>query len=332
MGNANDVVDSTKTNESMGREQKAQDGASQSGTGKGMAIASGSSMMATAIPMLASIDPLTRATGAQLMSMAGLEFAQAAADGGTEKGNKAQEDLLRADGNQNMDQVKAAQEQGKKEVQNQVANALAGNSDLQKMLGQNGVNGDDFAKRFAAGEMLSPESILAASGAGAGVSSEMLSQAAKEPLGNQVTLQAIQEDSDRDNAKSDSGASGGGSSFANGGQKSDGSFGDPRGAGASGEKTGPDGLVDSLSKAGASALAGLANATDGELKSMLAGLVGMGGQTGKAADAAAMKLNQEALAKKGILKATGKPGIFMLARRNYRSFQKWRRKIQVAAR
>ncbi len=330
----NAVVDSTQTNSSLGREQKASDGSSQSGTGKGVAIGTGAALMARAIPMLASIDPVVRATGAELMAKAGLEFAQAAADGGTEKANKAQENLLRAEADQNIDQaMKAAGEQGKKEVENQVANTVAGNAELQKVLGQNGVNGDDFAKQFASGGLLTPESILAATGAGNGVDAaamaEGLANASKEPLGNQATLTAIQEDSDREGngSKRSSENDGGGGS---GPQMDDrkfaqsGDFGRGAGEAAPG---GLAGLLDSVSRGGASALDGLKHATDGELASMLAGLVGMGGSAAGAPGDVGKKLfDKDALAKKGILKATGKPGIFMLARRNYRSFQKWRRK------
>ncbi len=332
------VVDSTATNKNQGREQKAADSASQSGTGKGVAIGTGAALMATAIPMLASIDPATRATGAALMAKAGLEFAQAAADGGTQKANKAQEDLLRSNSDQNIGQAsQAANEQGKKDVQNQVANAVAGNADLQKVLGQNGVNADDFAKQFASGGLLSPEAILSATGS-AGVDPGSMAQglvnASHEPLGKQSTLTAIQEDSEKENSskpsKPDQGSAGG-QSLTVDDRKSPGATGDKSRGGAI-APNGLAGLLDSATKGGVSALAGIKNASDGELASMLAGLMGMGGGEAKTDGSVAKKiLDKDALAKQGILKATGKSGIFMLARRNYRSFQKWRRNTIVAA-
>ncbi len=339
VGNPANVIDTTQTNKSLGREQKAADSATTAGTGKGMAIGTGVTLMSIAIPKLLSLIPSEVATGAALMANAGLEFAQAGVDAGAQDANKAQENLLRKADGQTGQSVDGANAAGKKAVAEQVANAVSANPELAKMLGERGLNSDDFAKKLANGELNTPESVLAATGS-TGVDAHALAQgvaAAAEPLGNQNTLRAIQDDKAKDADKPNT--EGGGSSdpkFAGGDQKasSKGITADESSSHGSGAKDLLNNLAGAVGKGGAAALDALRNASEGELSSMLAGLMGGGLAAGvSSAEAAAQRLLvKEALAKKGIIKDAGKATIFQLAHRNFRSFQRWRKKVEVAAR
>lgn len=337
---ANNVNDYTKTNSSQGREQKAADGATTAGIGKGIAIGTGAALMARGVPMLASPFPSVVATGAALIAKAGLEFAQAAVDNGSQKANSAQEKLLRAEAGQNGESVAAANAAGKKEVTDKVAEIVGSNAELAKVLGDKGVNPEDFAKRLASGELNSPESVLAASGSAAGVDATALAQgvqASKSPgqLPDLSSSRAIQEDSIKDQKGSeekDSGTASAGNSKSNGASA----------AGSHGASPGTDGpvttanLVQALTGAGSRGAAAaselLKNASEGDLANMLAGFMGMGASADKdVAVGGKLSLDRAELEKKGILKSSGKATIFALAHRNYRSFKKWRKKSEVVA-
>lgn len=326
----NTVVDTTKTNSSLGREQKAQDASSTAGAGMGIAIGTGAALMARGVPMLASPFPEVVATGAALIAKAGLEFAQAGVDNGSQKANKAQENQLRAEAGQNGQSAQQAMEEGKKEVQNKVAEMVGNNPELAKTLADKGVNPEDFSKRFAAGEYNSPESVLAATGTGANVDAAALAQgiaaaAQPEPLGKQNTETTLALDSAPAGMSSRGGA---GSAPGSLGLSAEGKT---PGAEAHADKR--SGLEKAMAAAGG-AMDLLKNASEAELASMLAGFMGMGAAgAGKEAEGAngILKLDRAALEKKGILQSPGKPTIFQLAHRNYRSFKKWRKKMEVVA-
>lgn len=135
-----------------GREYKAGSAASQSNTGKGTAIATGSSLLASAIPMLMSIDPATQAAGSILMSQAGMEFAQAGADEDARKQNQDQRNMLLSTPEGSTGSQSTADE-----IKSQMN--MPG---LDEMLVQRGINPDEFKDQLASGQLTSPEAVRSA--------------------------------------------------------------------------------------------------------------------------------------------------------------------------
>lgn len=148
-----------------GREYKAENAKKQSNVGKSVATATGVSLTARAIPMLASPILSVRIAGAELMAKAGLEFGQAGADAGTAEKNGNQEKTLKQNAGQSGSQLKDAYT--KKPEQPKIDSP-----ELDAFLGERGINSDDFKEQLSSGKLTDAESVMKAIGETAEVTDE----------------------------------------------------------------------------------------------------------------------------------------------------------------
>jgi len=139
-----------------------------SGTGQAAHAAIGGTMIGIGSPMMASIDPIVRAAGIDLVTKGIIELAQSGADAATKDKNNAQRDLLAQNANQGGTQAKG----------NEIAKAVAGNAELNKLLSDKGINPEAFANSVQSGELQDPASITQALGGSPELSSEQAEQAA----------------------------------------------------------------------------------------------------------------------------------------------------------
>jgi len=315
--NTNLINDNSANNATNGREYKAGDAKRQGNAGMAAAIATGSGLVATAIPMLASIDPIVRAAGADLMGKAGLSFAQAAATAGTRNKNSDQKQRLTEDDGQKGKQGAASGPSGS-DVQSQVAQQLGENQQLNQLLARQGVNPEDFINRLAGGELTTPEAVIAASGS-APVSSEDLAAAAAsgyaggpEKLGQPLNPRIATDDAAGVALRPDQIPGGRGGAGSAKDEKATASF-EPVGRVPAGEAKSVDDLRGAVA------------AANGLQSGWLdpASLLALMGAKGSAQGLSALALQH--LVSLGILKTNPKQTIFQLAHRNYRSFEKWRR-------
>lgn len=324
---ADQVVENT-LNASRGREYKAADAANQGNKGSSAAIGTGSALMSTAIPMLASPIPSVVAAGAILMSQAAMEFAQAGADSESSGANNAQNQLL-------TNQVGG--QTGQQSTADQIKAGM-NNPDLDKLLGDRGINSEDFKNRMANGEFQSPESVRAAIGDKNTYSADDLSAANtladnslndvfKEVHGSEA-LGEMASQSVGMNEKLEAGSPGS-ESFAS----AVGMQGSPNLSSSDLPATAStfiEGSLKVLGLKGNSKDALGAGGKDGafDAKAILAKLIGK-----EAAELLGGKMPgflKNALAKAGIIVPTSKLTIFQTAHRNFRGFGKWRRSYRVA--
>jgi hypothetical protein len=173
VGDVNSIQDNSALNDQRGRREKLEDDAIPKGqAGVGAAIAAGVSLTAAGTPMLASPIAAVRARGAALLAKAGLEFAQAAATAGVNQQNRKAADAV----NKNSDGPTGSQLSGPSPEDVKKAAAEQVNSpELQKALGEAGINSDDFVNKLVNGEMATPDAVLAAAGSSTdGITPEML--------------------------------------------------------------------------------------------------------------------------------------------------------------
>lgn len=182
---ANDILAKNSTSYSYEGQERAENdrrnhaGRSQDDTnnGKALATAIGTALTAQGVPMVASGVPTLVAIGSALLSKAALEFAQAGADNGVANLNGDQRNILKADSGQN----------GKAYTANVAALETP---ELQKLLGDRGVNPQEFTQGITNGAFSTPEQVLAALKE-TNVSSEDLSAA--KASAEQQTAQIISE-------------------------------------------------------------------------------------------------------------------------------------------
>jgi hypothetical protein len=344
------IFDNSAQNNVSGREYKAGDGERQSNAGMAAAIVAGTGMTAAAIPLLASLDPIEVAAGADLMAKAGLEFAQAGADAGTAHDNGGQKNLLTANVEGPADHQ---QEDSANPGAAGAAKDLSNNQQLQNFLQGRGVNSDDFIKNLTSGNLTDPSQVLSAVGNTTNITPEdmakgaALADASAPPEGkNPIDIPRVTND---DNTKGRDSIPGSDPMLAGAGG------GNGAAPGNNGGKTGADAGADgAVSLAAADAAkakaqagvaggaAGLAAAKgfgagggEGDDEDLLASILrGLGIQQ-LAANAAAPAKDpalKSDLAARGVIKLNPKQNIFQLAHRNYRSFQKWRETSRVAQR
>lgn len=301
------------------RKNAAATAGSSSGKGQGLHAAIGSSMIATAIPMLASPIAAVRAAGAALMGMGITELAQSGADGGVKDKNNAQRDLLTEKANQDGKQATPS-----------TAQQVANNPELNKMLSDKGVNPEDFANKAANGELNNPEDMLKAVGDTGEYSADDLAKGAEMAQSEMNNIfrenDPIQTKLGYDENNPITAANGSGRGITGKGDDSlDKALND---AGkASGTGSAQNWAKNNTKPGGDAGGKGDSSAAD-SAKNLLASLLG----GGEGAAGIASQLAFVALQKIGIIKIRGKGNIFQIAHRSYRSWGKWRKKfLRLAA-
>lgn len=285
------------------------------GTGSAVHAAVGAAMAATATPMLASPIASVRAAGAALMAKAILEFAQSGADSGVKDKNNAQKDLLT--------QTAGQDQQAKGETKPSLP------AEAQKILSERGVNPDDFAQKVESGELNSTEDVLRAMGDTGEYSADDLAQG--EAMANAETAKAFADAHpieptmdklgyDESNATA---SSGGGGVVGGRGATSDldkllsEAAGNPGGAEHTWAANNTSASKGKGEGAAGAVLAGV-NVSPADLLNSLLGKAGAGPLSPAMSDL---------MNRLGIAPARKKQNIFHIARRNYRSWGKWRAKI-----
>ncbi len=162
VGDVNSIQDNSKKNDQRGRREKIEDDAIPKGqAGVGAALAAGISLTAAGTPMLMSPFLPTQLRGAALLAKAGLEFAQAAATAGVNQQNKKAGDAV----SKNSDGPTGNQLEGQTPEDVKKAAAEAVNSpELQKALGEAGINSDNFVNQLVNGQLATPEAVMGAAG------------------------------------------------------------------------------------------------------------------------------------------------------------------------
>lgn len=331
-----DDVKEDKNSDTNGREYKAGDAQKQGNTGAGAAVATGAALMAAAIPLLASIDPVQVAAGADLMAKAGMEFGQAGADAGSASKNKAQKDLLT---NKN-----AAGETGSQETGKPTGSSIK-SPELDKLLADRGINSDDFKEKLASGQITNPQDVLSSMGDSTQFSAEDLEQGAA--LADSQTASVFNDmgakkgDSESAsvvfNEKTDSGNTPGGGGADSGGGFA--SYANSPGGQAEGQigANSADAIKQSVLglKSGRGATGG---GTVAEAKAGAGGFDAaafvknmFGGTNVVPTKTAAFSLLKQGLERVGILIPPKNQNIFQVARRNFYSFGKWRKSMRIAS-
>lgn len=326
---ANQVQADPET-DSRGREYKAKDAERQGNTGVAAAIATGSALAAAAVPLLASILPFERAAGADLMAKAGLEFAQAGATGASASDNGAQKDLLTNQANAGGN---GAQLQGK------VNGSAIKSPQLDQLLGERGINSEDFKNRLVNGEFQTANDVLNAMGdtsnftpedfaAGADLAGKQLNFVFGKPEPNGSVENAeyatnenrgISDDSPSFSVESSPLTAAAGQS---GSQSAHSSLELPQ----TFERK-VNALAQKFTAPGAAQKDPLAVGFDAS--AVLKSIMGSGARASNAV-LGAKQLVRETLEKIGVLVPPPKQNIFQMAHRNYRSFGKWRRATRIA--
>ena len=314
------------------REFNLGDAAAQSGTGSNTAALTGMALVSAAIPMLASPLIPVKIAGATLMGEAGLEFAQAGADKGTQNQNSQGQQTLNNSGGD-----AAASPSG---------NTDSGNGDLasqlQQMLGsQNVPNAQGLSQALANGALTNPSDVLQAMGDNTNYSAQDLAQGASIAQQQaQSTMASNTNSSSTTSVPSAINYNPGAQNVAGGGGGGAGGMGGSSNkSDAGGSSQNP--LSDSaLSSSLASAAAG--NLTPAQIDQMQGTLAKQSGFLGSAfltnllgnqgaADVAhRTAANIASLRARGIQKAIPGQNIFQLARHNYHSFDVWRKTAFLA--
>jgi hypothetical protein len=352
--------DFTRNNDTRGREQKANQSRNGANTGAMVAAAAGAALVAAAVPKLASGIPWEVAVGSALMAKAGLEFAQSAASAktGAENGDQYRRLTLSYDESRN-----GGNAQGPAQIQEQVAQTLAQNPELQNVLSQRGVDVNQFAQQLASGQIQSTDAVLGAMKNDVPIDAATRAQAeavataqTTQAIGDAMTKVQLQESAQpsRTASVSASGAPGaaGGNTAAGGVVTAAGGVvrmagAEAGGAGAGGPKSGegdPSGATGPDGKRGpASVPTGKGVAGKAPHATTNAGVVGAGGGLGgledellnqlmssfggapkKREDTAVSEKERDPLLALGVRRPVGKLTLFQLAHRNYRSYRERR--------
>jgi hypothetical protein len=344
--------DYTRDNDSRGREQKANQSRNGANTGAVVAAVAGAALVAAAVPKLASGIPWEVAVGSALMAKAGMEFAQSAASAktGEQNGDQYSRLTLSYDEARNGGNAQG----GTAQIQEQVAQTLAQNPELQNVLAQRGVDANQFAQQLASGQLQSTDAVLGAMKNDVAIDASTRAQAeavamaqTTQAIGDAMTKVQLQENAQPSGtastamgtapgaAGSNSGAtsvvttmggSDGGASGAAGTKSSDGDASSPP---SSDGKRGPASLPTEKGVAGkaphgtnggvgASGFGGL----EDELLNQL--MSSFGGAPKKREDTAMSEKERDPLLALGVRRPVGKMTLFQLAHRNYRSYREWR--------
>ena len=163
------VNDNSAQNAVEGRRDKTEDAIGQGGAGIAAAVAAGAALTAAGVPLL---PPPTTPRGVALLTMAGLEFAQAAATGAVTSSNTSGRDILR-DGTPEGSQSTALQD----------AAAQIDTPEFRQALTDNGVNSDAFIQDLVSGKLTDFGSVANALGVTETFTPEQVAQAQAEAVG-----------------------------------------------------------------------------------------------------------------------------------------------------
>lgn len=316
--------------DSNGREYKAANADSTGKTGTAMAIATGSALMATGVPMSMSIIPSVAAAGRILIAKAGMEFAQAGVDAASSAKNGAQNKQLRN---------KADDSPGSQTTTDAIKKAM-NSPELDKLLSERGISSDDFKDRMARGEFQDAESVGRAIGDTNSYSPEDLAQAEGLAQGslnnvfNEVHGEQISKSLNVNEALASNSSTGEGSdsssfvsSGGNGGQDQK-ALELPRGSVTEGSRLGASRAEKMKEDALNPSIEGGRGTPGFDAKSLLANLLGKDvAEKIEKMVPGGLRLTLERM---GILVPTARQHIFQTAHRNFRSFGKWRRSYRVA--
>lgn len=134
-------------NDGRGREYKAASSESDSGKGKNAAAAAGAALISSGIPLLGNI--FTIPEGITLITMGGIELAQAGASAGTEQQNKSQKDLLLY----NEDAPQSQLNNGLSDQDREALKSQLRQPELENFLAERGVNSDNFLDQLVGGQL-----------------------------------------------------------------------------------------------------------------------------------------------------------------------------------
>lgn len=278
-----------------GREYKANEAENQGNTGNGAAIAAGTALTAAATAaFVAGNIPM----GTQLMTMAGMEFAQAAQDSGSAQQNGGQESMLRATAGQTGNQQTSTNT-------GSFSNTIPGYSTAMAQLG---VSPSEFEEAITSGAITSPAAAAAA--LGINLSQEEMEEIASNLGGIAANQNGAMAATGLVVNETQPTSVGGGANAANSGALAGGGAGTAAQNGSSGGN----------SEAGVGTGSGGADG-DGKAGVTIADLL-------KKAQGKGGKISEEdraALEKVGIIVPRGKTNIFQIAHRNYKSFRAWRK-------
>lgn len=316
-GNPDAIIEDEMNNIS-GREYKAQSAADDSETGSNVAAATGAALIATGVPMLMSLPTIP--IGVTLITMGGIELAQAGADSGTQAENQDQEELLTMDEN-------AQGKQQKSNSTKKAADAAAKRAaildkldtpELREFLTNQGVNSDAFIDDLAAGNLTDFDSVANAMNIPNNFSAEDRANAEQAAMAKFGNIQEERKDIGYDESQD--------STFASSGGKQ-----------SEGEKLNPNDLAkrNGQVEVGAPAMANntstAASNTDGVDASGIFNSMFNKGKRGGHRNALS-KMSAHRLRSMGLFKGTKNTNIFVKARRSYRSFGRWRNSTDSASR
>lgn len=333
-----EVPANTQNLNSNGREYKAADAQAQGNTGAGAAAATGAALVAAAIPLIVSLEPIQVAAGADLLAKAAMEFAQAGANSDSAAQNQAQNQLLTTNN--------ASGETGAQTLAIPTAPSASSISSpaLDEFLATQGVNANNFKSQLASGALSDPQAVLNALGNTTPISPEDF--AAASALSAQVTGNVLQGTPGISEAAAivfneQSGSNTEGSSAS---ESSDGGFASFTNQAAK-DSAGPGmnsadaikATVTGLPKNGKNSVA-TAKDTTGKSAAGAGGafdpskiINNLFGAPVKANPESTQALLRVGLEKIGVLVPTANQSIFQIARRNFYSFGKWRKNMRVAA-
>ena len=348
--------DFTRDNDTRGREQKANQSRNGANTGAIVAAIAGAALVVEAVPKIASGIPWEVAVGSALMAKAGLEFAQSAASAKTGAANGDQYSRLTLTYDESRSGANA---QGPAQIQDQVAQTLAQNAELQNVLAQRGVDANQFAQQLASGQLQSTDAVLSAMKNDVAIDAATRAQAeavamaqTTQAVGDAMNKVQLQENAQPSGTASAAatgapGATGGGSAAANtavvamagrGPGAGTGKYDRPAESAAGGEgKRNPATLTPEKGAAAAKQAAtnagvgagGLGELEDELLQQLMSSF---GGAPKKREETAVSDKERDPLLALGVRRSVGNMTLFQLAHRNYRSFREWRTKKMAADR
>lgn len=345
---AGNPEDYTRDNASRGREQKANHSKNGANTGAVVAAVAGAALVAAAVPKLASGIPWEVAVGTALMAKAGMEFAQSAASAATGAANGDQLGRLKLSYDEAGSNVNA---QGGANVQQQIAEQLSQNSDLQNVLSAKGVDANQFVQQLASGQMASSDQVAAAMKSESSVDPKMMAQA--EAVATAQASQAVSDAMNKVQLQEGSQALGTASAANGGGAGGDGMAtvvgggaggSDKKDASGGGNEAAPG---DEGGRAPASVAVGEGRGAGDVTKVPPGGMFGLGGMEDelleklmsnfggapkKKEDTAVGEKEKDPLLALGVRRPVGKMTLFQLAHRNFRAYREWRTKKMQADR
>lgn len=307
--------------DTIDRRQNANQAGNKGDAGKAAAIAAGTVLTSIGAPMAASIDPIVRAAGINLLAKAAQEFAQAAATNNTKNQNNAQRDLLKM----NVDDPS-------KQITGSGLETPRLTPEAAKALSDKGINPDQFMNQMANGDLIDPDEIRKIMGDNSTLSPE--DQAKALTLENEKMGEAFSQLTPTESLALNENTKEGGSPNSAGNPANTVTLG---GAPAADSNSFAAAQASDNTHVGAKIITRLP-AEAGELKGdgeftpatsssidRVLNSLGMGGALAKESESVRIGVAQNILGKIGVGVAIKGQNIFSKANRSYRSFGKWRK-------